>query len=280
MVTFRELTKTNSMKKFKLIIFALGVILLAINVLGSFKTLRNPDIYTQDSKLFKSNADIKYEDILREINRKENESDKEFAIRVNDLIYRGMLYYWHIEGIKKYNLKVPIWENYILSIRNSLRSIDRYEFKSWEKNLERGVGLCSAYSNVLEGILIDNGVEARIWGLTRHVIVEAKVSENEWYVLDPNYGLVIPHSMEEIKDDPELVRSTYLDMADLHVEETYKDPYTTDLMVEVFGYNDNSILSPSHRFERFSYIAIWVLPLLLIFVGGLLVYNPLSTFKN
>lgn len=178
------------MKNVKYFFIATGLILLGINLVGQFYSLRNPEIYSQDSRLFKSNADIKYEDAKKELIRKEKESDKDFAIRINDLIYRTMLYYWHRAGINKYYLSIPVWENYILYLNNAWKSIDRYEFKSWEKNLERGVGLCSAYANVVHGILLDNGIEAKIWNLTRHVVVEAKLSENEWYVLDPTTAYI------------------------------------------------------------------------------------------
>lgn len=260
------------MKTFKWILFVLAILLLGINLIGEFKTLRNPDIYTEDSRFFITDVDIEYDDLMEEIVRKENESDKEFALRVNDLIFRGMLYYWHREGMNKYHLAVPVWENYILYLRNKFKSIDRYEFRNWGKNLERGVGLCSAYSIVLQGILKENGIESRIWGLTRHVVVEAKLSEDEWYVLDPTYGLYVPHSMEEIQQDPELVRPTFGNVADLHPEETYKDIYTTDFMVEIFGYEDHRIWTPDASFENFSYTAKWILPLLLLLGGGLMVY--------
>ncbi len=269
------------MKIFIWSLFGIGLFLLGINILGEFKTLRNPDIYKEDSRLFKTNADIKYEDIQKDLTRRQKESDKEYALRINDLVYRGMLYYWHEEGIKKYHLSVPVWENYLLFLNNSLKSIDKYEFRNWKKNLERGVGLCSAYANVLQGILIENNIESRTWELTRHIVVEAKVSQDEWIVLDPNYGVFIPYSMKEIKAQPELVRPTYKNMADLHTQNTYKEPYTTDLMVEIYGYEETATFSPDPGFENFTYFAIWALPLLLLSVsGGLIFFDKNRKHKN
>ncbi len=264
------------MQVIKWLFLGLGIFLLGVNIVGEFKSLRNPDIYTENSRLLITDVEIEYEDLIQEISRKSGESDEEFALRVNDLIYRGMLYYWHREGSKKYHLSVPFWENYVLYIRNSIKSIDRYEFRSWEKNLERGVGLCSAFSNVVHGILVENGIEARLWGMTRHIVVEAKVGDDQWVVLDPNYGLYIPHSMQEIQADPELVRAVYQDMADLHEEETYKDPYTTDLMVEIFGYEDHFVWNPDAGFENFSYTTKWILPILFLLAGGIMIWKDKS----
>lgn len=263
------------MKTTKWVLLVLAVILLGINMLGEFKSLRNPDIYKEQSRMFISGADIEYDNLMQQIARKDDESDKEFALRINKVIYKGMLYYWYQEGAKKYHLTVPIWENYILYIRNTLKSVDRYEFANWRRNLKRGAGLCSAYSIIVKGILEENEIEARMWDLTRHVVVEAKLSENEWYILDPNYGLYVPHSMEEIQQNPELVRATYMDIADLYLD-TYNGPYTTDFLVEIFGYDNIRIWSPNPRFENFSYIAKWVLPLLFLLGSGLLViYGPI-----
>lgn len=67
--------------------------------------------------------------------------------------------------------------------------------------------------------------------------------------------------MDELIVNSELVRPVYKDMADLHTQDTYKDPYTTELMVEIFGFDDNHIITPDSGFENFTYIAKWGIPL-------------------
>jgi hypothetical protein len=34
------------MKRFKIVLFSLGLVLLAINIFGLFKSMRSPDLYT------------------------------------------------------------------------------------------------------------------------------------------------------------------------------------------------------------------------------------------
>lgn len=256
------------MKLLKTILFAFGLILISINIFGLFKSMRNPEIYTEKNTGRLNDITIKYEDALKEIVRKNNESDKAFALRINDVVSKSMLHYFRKEGKEKYNLRVPIWENYILFFYNSMKSDDRYEFVNYKKGLERGVGLCSSHSIVVKGILLDNGMEAQLWDIAGHVVVRAKVSEREWYILDPDYGLYVPHDIPEIEANPEITRPTYANMADLYKPE-YDDPYTTDHVVEIYAEEGNHIYTYDARFENFSYTAIWILPLLLMIPLGI-----------
>ena len=50
--------KTITMQTFKKIIFLLGDFLLAINIYGLFKSLRNPEIYTEEKTLRNRISDI------------------------------------------------------------------------------------------------------------------------------------------------------------------------------------------------------------------------------
>ncbi len=244
-------------------LLVIGILLLVINVWGLFKSMRNPEIQTEQNTSRIADVSIPYELTKEAIKRKSGESDKDFAIRINDVVSKSMSHYWKKEGWKKYNLRVPVWENYILWVESLFNKNKAYEFKNYEKNLERGVGLCSTHSIVVKGILLDNGIDAQLWDLSRHVVVRAKVADNEWYILDPDYGLYIPHDIPEIEANPELVRATYENMADLYKPDA-KDPYTTDFVVEIYGLKEHRIYDYDAGYEKFSYAAIWFIPLLLI----------------
>lgn len=256
------------MKIFKIVLFASALILLLISITGLFKSMRNPDIYTEEDTGRLNDITIRYEDTFKEIERKENESDKAFALRMNEVVNRSMSHYFKEKGKEKYNLRVPIWENYMLFAINATKEDNRYEFRNYKKGFERGVGLCSSHSIVLRGILRDNGIKADLWDLTRHVVVRAKVSENEWYILDPDYGICVPHDMDEINADPEITRASYANMASQYKPE-YDDPYTTDIIVDIYGIEGKRIYDYDSRLENFSYVAIWILPLLLMLPFGL-----------
>ena len=54
-------------------------------------------------------------------------------------------HYWRDEGINKYYLRIPFWENYLLYIASYIDPEEylKYEFYDYRRAIERGVGLCS-----------------------------------------------------------------------------------------------------------------------------------------
>ena len=145
------------MKTTKVILFIIGVVLLSVNILGIFKTMRNPELYDLE-KTFRNRVNdvtIKYPAILDSLERKENESNVEYAIRANSLIHDGYAHYWKRQGIDKFHMRVPVWENYMLYIASFInpKKYERYDFSNYKKNLERGVGVCSSHCIVLKGVL-------------------------------------------------------------------------------------------------------------------------------
>lgn len=256
------------MKTFKRVLFAIGVVLLLINIYGLFKSLRNPAIYTEENHLKNRIGDvtIKYPEIKKMLLRQEGESDIDFAVRVNKVVNDGFAHYWRREGITKYHLRVPAWENYLLYMASYIypKKYERYEFSNYKKNLERGVGLCSSHSIVVKGVLQENGIKAELLDVGgRHVVVRADFGDKA-YLLDPDYGYYVPYDTAAVTVDPELVRPIYADMASLYYKEAVNPyPYTTDLMVEIFG-KRKYVYEVNNWFEGFSYWAIWIIPVLLI----------------
>jgi hypothetical protein len=243
------------------------MLLLLVNAFGLFKSLRNPDIYKEENTLHNRIADItiEYPEVKDLLVRKDGESDKDFALRVNKVVNDGFCHYWKEEGIEKYNLRVPLWENYLLYAASYIQpeTYRRYEFTDYKKNLERGVGLCSSHSIVVKGVLNDNGIDASLWDIAGHVVVRAVVEGNKGYILDPDFGVVVPYDTGAIEDNPEIVRASYKDMAHLYYADA-KEPYTTDHVVEIYGKAGNHTYTVDNKFEPFSYVAIWILPFLLM----------------
>ncbi|MEQ6122311.1 hypothetical protein [Reichenbachiella sp. MALMAid0571] len=238
--------------------------------------MRNPEIYTEEVTLRNriNDVTIKYPEVLEMLDRKENESNIDFAVRINKVVNDGYAHYWKKKGIDKYNLRVPIWENYMLYFASFVNpeKYERYEFSDYKKNLERGVGLCSGHSIVVKGILMDNGMKAELMDIGgRHVVVRAELNDNVTYILDPDYGIVVPYDTAAVQANPELVREPYSKMADLYYPDAI-DPYTTDFIVEIFG-SFKKIYSVDNWFEHFSYWAIWIFPLLLMVPFGIGYYR-------
>lgn len=255
------------MKTFLKIMFYTGIVLLAVNIYGLFKSLRNPDIYSEEKKLRNRIGDItiKYPDIKNDFIRHEHESDKDFAIRMNKVVNNGFAHYWKAEGVTKYNLRVPVWENYLLYAASFIdpKEYRQYEFSNYKKDLERGVGLCSSHCIVLKGVLKQNGIDGQLWDIAGHVVLRTKVSDNEWYILDPDFGIVVPYDTAAIQANPEIVRPAYQNMAALYYPDA-KDPYTTDHVVQIYGREGNHVYTVDNWFEYFSYWAKWIIPVILI----------------
>ncbi|MBK8088870.1 MAG: hypothetical protein IPK31_13515 [Chitinophagaceae bacterium] len=255
------------MKLFKKIIFFTGLVLLFITIYGLFRSMRNPAIYTEENTLRNRIGDvtIHYPQIKELLKKKEQESNKDFAVRINKVVNDGFAHYWKPEGIQKYHLRVPVWENYLLYTVSFInpKKYERYEFSNYKKNLERGVGLCSSHSLVVQGVLKENGMKAELLDVGgHHVVVRAVLSDTSAYILDPDFGVVVPYDTAAISSNPELVRTPYSNMAALYYPDA-KDPYTTNFMVEIFG-KRKYVYTVENWFESFSYWAIWIIPVLLM----------------
>lgn len=255
------------------IVFITGTVLLLLNISGLFLSLRNPDIYQEQKVSFFEDISLTAQEVYSNIAREEREPADRFVLRINDLINRGIAHYWVDEGIEKYNLRIPVWENYLLYISSFIdpEHYKKYEFADYVKAIERGVGLCSQHAIIVTGILNANGIEAEMIGLSGHVVLRAKIEEGSWYVADPDYGTVIPHDISEIEDNPEIIRPSYRNLRGLsHVNDI--EP-VIDNLVDIFGKEGNRICKDgirgytgSEKFNReyLSYIFIWIIPIIML----------------
>jgi hypothetical protein len=258
---------TSAMKIVFRILFWSGLTLLALNVYGLLRSMRNPEIYNEEKTLRNRIGDntIEYPGINALLNRRPGEPSRDFAVRINKVVNDGFAHYWKDAGVEKYSLRVPVWENYLLYAASYVNpeTYRKYEFSDYRKNLERGMGLCSSHSIVVKGVLNEHGIDARLWDIAGHVVVRAAFDDGGAIILDPDFGIVVPHDTAAIEANPELVRPFYSDMAKLYYPDA-KDPYTTDHVVEIYGSEGNHTYTVDNWFEHFSYYAIWILPFIMV----------------
>lgn len=248
-------------------LFALGIVLLIINITGLFRSMRNPELYELEHEIKNRVNDvvIKYPEIRKELIRKEDESENDFVMRVNSTVHDGFAHYWKTPGIEKYHMRVPVWENYLLWAASYIKPkrYERYEFSSYKKTLERGVGLCSSHSIVVKGVLKEHGIKAELLDVGgHHVVVRAELNGGKALMLDPDFGVVVPYDTADVTRNPELVRGPYSRMHELYYPEA-KEPYTTEMMVDMYG-KRKYVYDVNNWFEYFSYWAIWFIPPLLM----------------
>lgn len=264
------------MKKIRFFSLIIGLGLLGLNISGLFLSLRSDAIYSETDNVFINDVSFDYQKFAESIERIESESDENYVQRLNEVVNQGTAHYWFDEGINKYHLTIPPWENYILYGMSFVwpNYYEKYEYKNYKKAMERGVGICSQHAIIETGILNQNGVEAEIIGLSGHVVLRANVN-GDWMVLDPDYGVVIPYDLYEIEGNPSLVYEYYE-----NIESTYHDPknaLSAEDMVQIYGaegnaVHENGIIGYAHwvhfYFEQISYIVIWLIPILLLLPYG------------
>jgi hypothetical protein len=258
---------------------ALG--LLGLNVAGLFLTMRHPALgaepvidgyrYLSWPKSYDAIVTLREDQLLAAAARFRGETDAAYATRLTDALYHGMAHYWAPASPAPYHLRVPPYENYLLFAASYVLPVQfgMYEFYDPRKAIERGVGSCSQMATVLAHLLEGEGIDTRLLLFTRHTVVSARVdrARDRWWVLDPDYGVVIPWSMEEIRSDLQRVTPLYLEtgVSSGHVR--------TDVLA-AFGeatYRELNGPGGYHRLRRFyepaSYVLIWALPVVLLAAG-------------
>lgn len=234
---------------------------MVLNLFGLTQTLRNPQIvligaHPHDLRLSLAQVEA-------QIRRRPGEPDRDYIYRLTDIINGGMVHYWGDE-VRKYNLRVPAWENYLLYAGSYIRPdiYLKYEFAQPEIALERGVGLCSQHAIVLATLLQQNGVRATLMGLSGHVVVSATDSTGRPYLADADFGPVLPFDIATAEKRPELVRNYYRPFVN--------DEKIRETLVQIYGPDGNRPWTVQEYFyqkiyyvEYIAYILKWLIPIAL-----------------
>lgn len=263
----------KGMKYFIALIFLfLGLLLFGINIYGLYKPLRNQSIFKEKQTFFDSDIVLSEIELKKQLIRND-EVDSVFVKNINEAINKGIAHYWKDEGVNKYNLRIPIYENYILFIASYLNpsKFRKYEYSNYYKAIERGVGLCSQHAIILCEVLENNGINSKVVDISRHVVVTAQVNskKNIWWVLDPDYGVIIKNDIKTIEKTPNIIRPFYFNKG--------YDTITVNTLTDSYGKIDNIhdsafeyIGMKKYYFEKLSYFGIWLLPCLLFITSFLI----------
>jgi hypothetical protein len=257
------------------ILFVLGLLLLVVNTAGLFLSLRNGEIYTEPLVAFPDDIVLTYDEFQEQVKRRPGEPEVDYIYRLNGVVNKGMAHYWHAEGLERYNIRVPIWENYLLFAGSFLwpYAFGSYEFQDPDKSMERGVGWCSHQADLLNRLLIRERIPAQTLFLnegkyvTVHAVVQVQTG-GKWLVADPDYGVVMPFHISEIEADPTVVKPYYADISRTGwVARDQNYVPTGDLAVGLYSGADSQLVMPSEKranFEKVVYILKWLLPAVLM----------------
>lgn len=262
----------NFKSKSKIIInvlFLIGAFLVSIDIAGVFIPLRNPSIYYEKKNKFDNDITLSDTDVFSKLDSLTNDK-KQSAVIINETINKGIAHYWDTEGINKYNIRVPFFNNYLLYLYSFIKpdTYLMYEFMDSKRAIIRGIGLCSQQSIILSEILKVKNIKNELIGLSgRHVVVHAQVNEieNEWWVLDPDYGVIVPHRLSTITNNPSSIINYY--------QAAGYNKQIVDNLVGIYASNSTVIISKNgakdyapkrYYIEYLSYVLIWLIPFILM----------------
>jgi hypothetical protein len=250
---------------------------------GQFTSLRNQAVYQPGLDTIDGHIPLTEQQFFEKI-AVDSTDPKAYALLVNKTVHLGLIQYWADQGIDEFHLRMPVNENYILYLASYIfpDEFTKYELLDYHQAIERGVGLCSEHAIVSTAILSEKGIPASLIGLGGHVVLQAQVDpyRNEWWIFDPDYGVVIPDNIDHVEKDPKLIAPYYSSAG--------YDQKTVNLLEQIYAPPENvkytpgvAAFSPKKAvYEPLSYVLIWVIPLGLMFPGALGLFNSISICFN
>jgi hypothetical protein len=242
----------------------IGVALTVVNVVGLARGLALYPVGREFGEGERSLARTRPIAGFSEVRRRLDESDEAYAARVTRAINGHLV---HSAGSRF--PRVSALQNWILWLLGAVAPsrFQNLEFRNARFALQRGFGLCSQAALALADLLGRAGIPAEIAVLEGHVVVTAETAAGRWTVLDPDYGVTIPMTLDEIRPQAEGV-----------VARDYGSHYGPSVVARLVpayasGYR---LASRGGRerlrawFERVTFFLKWALPLAMIGLGGLI----------
>ena len=142
------------------------------------------------------------------LNRRADETDHAYFSRLATSVSAAIMHWWpHDDPAASRYTRVTFLQDYaVWSMSKFARwgNLQNYEFMSPGPALQRGFGFCSQKARAVFTILHDNGYQPSIMVHEQHVLIEVNDT-----VIDADYGIFIPLSLDDLKDRPYLVPFFY-----------------------------------------------------------------------
>jgi hypothetical protein len=251
----------------------IGIVLLALNVAGLFVPLRAPDITTQYTDFARAGTLSYAEALTRLDGLKEEPNSERVVVEATRVFHEGVA---HVRGedieqngLAHYRLVVSPWENWVLYLLDFIKPPypeDGYHFCGYRRALERGVGWCEQKSMALTGYLKERGFETGVVSLGGHVIATAKVPDRGWYLLDPDYGGVMPFDLKTAEQTPREVLAHY--WTPVAAERSLDSYFGPDSNSVAFG-GPEVRYPKACRIEVLAYQLKWAVPIVLLLAAFL-----------
>jgi hypothetical protein len=241
----------------------IGVILVAVNVCGFVVPLRSPDI--DGYRDFAGIATTRFSESSAALRRlaESHAIPADFVTEATRIFHAGIAHVApqdvRANGLEHYRMRVPLTENWVLFALSYLKpgTYRDYEFCSYRKALERGTGRCGQQSLALVSFLEERGFQTGFVELGGHSIATVKVAPSEWYLLDTDYGGVIPFDIQTAERNPSSVLRYYSSSA---ARDAGLDVLFRPAGNETKYGGRNARYARACPFERAAYAAKWLLP--------------------
>jgi len=243
-------------------LFLLGIGLMALNLIGLVTPPRSSELINETATYFVNDLTLSEQEFYQRLEALDPSHRSDYLTQLSRLVSESVMHYWQDEHRAEYRILLPWSENFILRALAYVnpKYFAMYEFQDHRKAIARGVGLCSQHSIITAGFLAEQGIPAKLIELHGHVILTAEVDEGQWWLLDPDYGLVLPFSLQEAEENP-------AEVAQFYQRAGFSD-YDVDKVEEFFRTDNNIIFdggAESYQtwlfvIEKISYVAKWAIP--------------------
>jgi hypothetical protein len=257
-----------------------GIILTIINICGITQDLRPSNITPENLRFGSIDVSLSKEELLQNSKMLPKESPVEYSKRLTSVIANGIAHiHWGRYEPSLFHQTVPIWENWVLhamGLFSGIPEYQRYHYSNPEKSMERGIGICGDAAMIMSQVLEKSGIESKIVTFPGHVVVAATI-QNQSFIFDPDYGVVIESSLEALNENPQRVDGLYSAVGhpaqeDAFFIKTYGEDY------QVWN-GVNHFITKKYYFENFAYLIKWPAPLIIIAIGIWIIFRN-TAFKN
>jgi hypothetical protein len=249
-----------------------GILLMTLNIYGLTQPIRKPGLGVNDLEQLRFIPEEvwSYEQSLAAIaNLDELLPPSELARQANSVVNQSLVHVsWNEVDPIEYRQLVPVWENYFLwaiGKFSGLPQFERYHYANYKRNIKRGIGICGDASTILSSIMDNHGIPNRIISFHGHVIVEYEREDGGLELIDPDFGVLLGMTLDELLERPEKAKEKYLAAGYSEREsETLRKAYQTShsIFEDTFHF-----MSKRYIFEAVSYWLKWLVPILLIILS-------------
>lgn len=253
------------------IFVSLATALLLLNGYGLTKTLEPVNIQTENLRFGQNDVTLSKEDFIDQIEKGFDETPQAYAQRLTHVISAGLAHvHWEKYDPDRFNQRVPVWENYLLYAMgrwSSIPEFERYHFVTPSKAIERGIGICGDASMLMSELFKQNQIKNQIITVPGHVMVEVDYGGRK-QLLDPDFGVVLNHSGDYYRSNPEALLQQYQDSG--FVSNGEDVVYRGISQKITYWDGAEHFITNKYYFEKISYWLIWLFPLILLVLGWFL----------